>query len=78
MELIHNCIDNNMVYSFEYSLILDGIKKYFEARLTSLNHESVLAIVRELDDKKPSECPSADSSNTGISSIKEIMGHAHE
>ncbi|MFZ4546072.1 MAG: PAS domain-containing sensor histidine kinase [Bacteroidales bacterium] len=50
-----HCIETQSVQSFEYDLTADGETKCYEARVAPLNSTSVLAIVRDITEKKNSE-----------------------
>ncbi|MDO9626600.1 MAG: histidine kinase N-terminal 7TM domain-containing protein [Methanobacteriaceae archaeon] len=49
---IKNTIDNSVREKFEYELELEGNINYFEARLTKLNSNEVLAIIRNISEIK--------------------------
>jgi PAS domain S-box-containing protein len=55
LKIYKNCIETKSTASFEYDLTANGETKCFEVRVTPLNPDSVLAIVRDINDKKISE-----------------------
>ncbi len=55
LKIYRNCIETKTVTSFEYNLTANGETKHYEARVAPLNANSVLAIVRDITDKKLSE-----------------------
>ena len=50
-----NCIETQSVQSFEYDLTTNGETKWYETRVAPLNQSSVLAIVRDITEKKQIE-----------------------
>lgn len=50
--LYKTCIETQSVMSFEYELTTDGSSKLYEARIAPLSKESILAIVRDITDKR--------------------------
>jgi len=55
LELYRNCIENQTIASFEYDLFVNNATKYYEARIAPFNTSSVLAIIRDITEKKKTE-----------------------
>jgi len=55
LKIYKNCIETQSVQTFEYELKTDGETKCYEARVAALSPTSVLAIVRDITEKKNSE-----------------------
>jgi PAS domain S-box-containing protein len=52
---IQNCIDNNKIYQYEYSLNINNYIGYFEARYAKINDDEALVIIRDITEKKTAE-----------------------
>jgi PAS domain S-box-containing protein len=48
-------LESNEMQVFNYSLMVGGKKRYFEGRMTPLDEESVLALIRDITDAKQFE-----------------------
>jgi PAS domain S-box-containing protein len=46
------CLNEKKLISFEYQLDLNGVKMFFEARLNPVNDEMLLAVVRDVTQRK--------------------------
>jgi len=55
LEIYRKCIETKSIQSFEYNIILNDVKFYYEARIAPLSENSILAIVRDISEKKQSE-----------------------
>jgi len=49
------CLETQAVQTFEYGLASEGEMKFYEARITPLTSDSILAIVRDITEKKQTE-----------------------
>lgn len=55
LEIYTNCIKNQSISSFEYDLFINEETKYYEARIAPFSSNSVLAIIRDITEKKENE-----------------------
>ncbi len=52
---LHECLQTGVMVSYEYDLRIQGVRGYFEARLVPYDQDAVLALVRNITDRKISE-----------------------
>jgi PAS domain S-box-containing protein len=52
IEICNKCIDSGKLHTVEYYLKIDGKKSYFEARLSPIYNNQVLAIIRDITESK--------------------------
>ena len=55
LEIYRKCIQNQTISSFEYDLFINEETKYYEARIAPFSSNSVLAIIRDITEKKQTE-----------------------
>ncbi len=51
-EMIQRCLQTNTLQTFEYDLIFNSVKLYYEARLIQVETNKVLCIARNITDRK--------------------------
>jgi len=51
-EMIHRCLQSRTIQTFEYDLIFNSAKQYYEARLIHVEDNKVLCIARNITDRK--------------------------
>lgn len=52
LEYIQQCLEDNKLTSYEYSLIYNNQTSYFEARLANIGNNKVLTLVRDITERK--------------------------
>lgn len=55
MEVLKTAFQTGEITSYEYSLPISGETRYFENRVTAINDNEVLSIIRDITDKKVAE-----------------------
>lgn len=55
LELFRECLDSGNVQNYSYTLDIEGVQKIYDLRVAKLDDEEVLAIVRDITERKRSE-----------------------
>lgn len=54
IEYLEKAMNTDRIQVYEYSMVIDGEKKYYESRMVKSTEEGVLAIVRDITERKHS------------------------
>jgi PAS domain S-box-containing protein len=55
LDIYRECVETKKVLTFDYTMMIGGSKQYFEARIAPISENNVLAIVRDITQKKQNE-----------------------
>lgn len=55
MEYFNQCLDNNELITYEYSMPIHGFNRHYESRIVPLENSRVLSFVRDITERKEKE-----------------------
>ena len=61
IRIFRDSISSGHINNFDYTIHVDGVDRYFEARISKLNDSSVLSIVRDITERKNAQKALAES-----------------